>query len=122
MMDTALRAFVRERAGCRCEYCHLREQDAGTLAFQIEHIIAKQHGGTDDPAGLCYACAQCNRAKGPNLAGSLGGKLYPLFDPRKQNWHRHFCWEHTILVGKTKTGIVTVQVLNINDPARVMLR
>ena len=52
----------------------------------------------------------------------LGGKLYPLFNPRKQNWYRHFRWDHTILVGKTKTGIVTVQVLNINDPARVMLR
>ena len=46
----------------------------------------------------------------------------PLFNPRKQSWKRHFRWEHTILVGKTKTGIVTVQVLNINDPARVMLR
>ena len=60
--------------------------------------------------------------KGPNLAGLLGGKLYPLFNPRQQTWHRHFRWEHTILVGKTKTGVVTVQVLNINDPARVMLR
>jgi hypothetical protein len=122
MMDAALRAFVRERAGRRCEYCHLHEEDAGTLAFQIEHIIARQHGGTDDPGGLCYACAQCNWAKGPNLAGLRGGKLYALFNPRRQNWHRHFRWEHTILVGKTKTGIVTVQVLNINDPPRVMLR
>jgi HNH endonuclease len=122
MMDAALRAFVRERAGRRCEYCHLPEEDAGRLAFQIEHIIAKQHGGTDDPTGLCYACAQCNWTKGPNLTGLLGGKLYSLFNPRKQNWHRHFRWEHTLLVGKTKTGIVTVQVLNINDPARVMLR
>src|SRR5947207_2830419 len=122
MMDAALRAFVRERAGRRCEYCHLREEDAGRLAFQIEHIIAKQHGGTDDPGGLCYACPQCNWSKGPNLAGLLGGKLYSLFNPRKQNWHRHFRWEHTLLVGKTKTGIVTVQVLNVNDPARVMLR
>ena len=121
-MDAGLRAFVRERAGRRCEYCHLHEEDAGSLTFQIEHIIAKRHGGTDDPNGLCYACAQCNWAKGPNLAGLLGGRLYPLFNPRKQNWHRHFGWEHTILVGKTKTGIVTVQVLQINDPARVMLR
>ena len=121
-MDAALRAFVRERAGHRCEYCHLREEDAGALAFQIEHIIAKQHGGTDDPGGLCYACAQCNWAKGPNLAALVGGKLYALFNPRKQSWPRHFRWEHTILIGKTKTGIVTVQVLNINDPARVMLR
>jgi hypothetical protein len=101
MIDAALRAFVRERAGGRCEYCHLPEANAGRLAFQIEHIIARQHGGTDDPNGLCYACAECNWAKGPNLAGLLGGKLYPLFNPRTQNWHRHFRWEHTILVGKT---------------------
>lgn len=122
MMDAATRAFVRERAGHRCEYCRLAEDDAGTLGFQIEHIIAKQHGGTDDPTGLCYACAQCNLAKGPNLAGMLDGKLYQLFNPRKQNWHRHFRWDQTFLVGKTKIGIVTVQVLNINDPARIMLR
>jgi hypothetical protein len=121
-MDAALRAFVRERADRRCEYCRLHEDDAGRLAFQMEHIIAKMHGGTDDPGGLCYACPQCNRAKGANLAGVLGGKLYPLFNPRTQSWHRHFRWEHTILVGRTKTGIVTVRVLNINDPARVMLR
>jgi hypothetical protein len=122
MMEPALRAFVRERAGRRCEYCHLHEADAGRLAFQIEHIIARQHGGTNDPEGLCYACAQCNWAKGPNLAGLHGGKLYPLFNPRTQTWRRHFRWEQTILVGKTKTGIVTVQVLNINAAARVMLR
>jgi len=121
-MDAALRAFVRERAGHRCEYCRLHEDDDDFLAFHVEHVIAKQHGGLDDPDTLCWACAECNWAKGPNLAGLLGGKLYALFNPRKQSWHRHFRWEHTNLVGKTKTGVVTVQVLNINDPARVMLR
>jgi hypothetical protein len=122
MMDAALRAFVRKRAGRRCEYCRLHEDDDDFLAFHVEHVIAKQHGGLDDPDTLCWPCAECNWAKGPNLAGLLGGKLYPLFNPRKQKWHRHFRWEHTILFGKTKTGIVTVQVLNIDDPARVMLR
>jgi hypothetical protein len=122
MMKAVLRAFIRERAGRRCEYCRLHEEDDDLLAFHVEHVIAKQHGGLDDPDMLCWACAECNWAKGPNLAGLHVGKLYPLFNPRKQNWHRHFRWEHTILVGKTKTGIVTVQVLNINDPARVILR
>jgi hypothetical protein len=90
IINAALRALVRERAGRRCEYCRLHEDNGGTLTFQIEHIIAKQHGGTHDPDGLCYSCAQCNWAKGPNLAGLLDGKLYPLFNPRKQNWQRHF--------------------------------
>jgi hypothetical protein len=35
---------------------------------------------------------------------------------------QHFRWENTILVGKTFTGKVTVQVLNINEPSQVMLR
>ena len=121
-MDESLRAFAWERAGGRCEYCRLHQDDYELLTFHVEHIIAKQHGGSDDADNLCLACAQCNWAKGPNLAGLLGGKLYSLFNPRKQNWRRHFRWENTLLVGRSKTGIVTVQVLNINDPARVMLR
>lgn len=40
MMNAALRAFVRERAGRRCEYCQLNEDDADFLAFHVEHVIA----------------------------------------------------------------------------------
>jgi len=121
-MDAAPRAFVRARAGRRCEYCRLHEDDADFLSFHSEHVIAKQHGGRDHPEHLCFACAECNWAKGPNLSGLFGGKLYPLFNPRTQRWKRHFRWEQTTLVGKTFTGKVTVQVLNINEPSRVMLR
>ena len=48
MMDAALRAFVRERAGLRCEYCRLLEDDADFLPFHVEHIVPKQHGGKDE--------------------------------------------------------------------------
>jgi HNH endonuclease len=121
-MRAALRAFVRERAGFRCEYCRLHEDDADFLTFHVEHIIAKQHRGSDDPNALCFAGSECNWAKGPNISGLIGGKLYPLFNPRKQIWNRHFYWDHTTLIGKTKTGMVTIQVLNINRPSRIMLR
>src|SRR5262249_16312192 len=114
--------FVQERAGRRCEYCRLHEVEADFLPFHVEHIVAKQHGGTDSPDHLCFACADCNWAKGPNLAGLFHGKLYPLFNPRTQTWKRHFHWEQTILVGRTMIGKVTVQVLNINAPSRVRLR
>jgi hypothetical protein len=122
MMDDALRVFVWERARGRCEYCRLKQDEYEYQTFHIEHIIAKQHGGTDDPETLCLACSECNWAKGPNLSGLLNGKLYPLFNPRKQKWNRHFCWDQTTIVGKTKTGIVTVQVLNMNNASRLMLR
>jgi 5-methylcytosine-specific restriction endonuclease McrA len=121
-MDAALRAIVRERARHRCEYCRLHEDEADFLPFHVEHVVPRQHGGTNDASSLCFACAECNWAKGPNLAGLFAGKLYPLFNPRLQIWTRHFHWEQTTLVGKTMTGKVTVKVLNINKPSRIMLR
>jgi 5-methylcytosine-specific restriction endonuclease McrA len=101
-MDAGLRALVWERAGGRCEYCRLHHTDADFFAFHIEHVIAKQHGGGERSENLCLSCAECNWAKGPNLAGLLGGKLYPLFNPRKQRWKRHFRWRGTALAGKTR--------------------
>jgi HNH endonuclease len=121
-MDEGIRRLVRERARGRCEYCRLHQDDYGFQSFHVEHIVAHQHGGTDDPDNLCLACSECNWAKGPNLAGLLGGKLYPLFNPRRQSWTRHFRWEGTTIIGKTKSGAVTVQVLNLNSASRIMLR
>ena len=49
-MNSALRAFVRERAGRRCEYCRLHEEDTDFLPLHLEHVVAKQHGaGPMDP-------------------------------------------------------------------------
>ena len=108
MMDAATRAFVRERSGGRCEYCRLHQDEYEFQTLHVEHIVAQQHDGTDELDNLCLACSECNWSKGPNLAGMLDGKLVALFHPRKQNWKRHFRWEGTTLVGRTKTGVVTV--------------
>lgn len=41
MMDAALRAFVRERAGRRCEYCRLDEDDSvGPGAFILLVLLS----------------------------------------------------------------------------------
>ena len=121
-MDAALRARVWELANGRCEYCRLHQDDADFLTFHIEHIIAEQHGGRDHLSNLCLACPECNLAKGPNLAGYLRGKTVPLFHPRKQSWKRHFYWDGPLLRGRTQTGKVTVEVLNINSVKRVLAR
>ncbi len=119
MMDPAVRILVQERAKQRCEYCHLSQDDADFFLFHVEHVIPKQHGGSNDAENLCLACAECNWAKGPNLVGLLEGKVVRLFDPRRQSWSRHFRWHGPVLIGKTRCGKVTVHVLNINAPARV---
>ena len=121
-MTDADEDFVRTRANRRCEYCHLREEDHRYTSFHIEHIVAKQHGGGDEEQNLYLSYPFCNWRKGTNLGGLWSGKLYPLFNPRKQAWHRHFFWDGTTLVGKTASGIVTIRVLGINRIERVEQR
>ncbi len=53
-MGKRLRENVRRRANERCEYSRL-PQYAVDLRFHIEHIIPRQHGGTDDEDNHCLA-------------------------------------------------------------------
>ena len=49
MMDAGTLELVRRRAQERCEYCGIPQAVIATR-FHVEHILAKQHGGTDDPS------------------------------------------------------------------------
>jgi len=122
-MNSALEALVRQRAKGLCEYCHFPERLA-EVPFQIEHIIAKQHGGPTESENLALSCAFCNRYKGPNLSGidPPTRKVVRLFDPRKQSWNEHFEWNEPVLVGKTDIGRGTIQTLAINRPDAVLVR
>jgi 5-methylcytosine-specific restriction endonuclease McrA len=56
------RAFVnelRELAGRRCDYCRMPER-FDPLAFQVDHIIAEQHGGATLLNNLAWSCLHCN--------------------------------------------------------------
>ena len=124
-MDEATAEAVRERARHACEYCQLPAA-AHPSPFEIEHIIAKQHGGPTVLSNLAYACLHCNKHKGPNLSGidhaTSSSTIVRLFHPRRHNWGRHFRWDGPYLVGRTSIGRVTVYVLAMNDPVRVALR
>lgn len=120
-MKAATRKMVRTRAGARCEYCRIHEDDE-PYTFHLEHIVAKKHDGDDDPDNLAWSCHSCNLAKSSNLSGWINREVIPLFHPRRQSWNRHFRWNGPLLVGKTKCGRATIQVLNINVDDRVDLR
>jgi HNH endonuclease len=122
-MDAATREFVRERAGNRCEYCLLRQEQSG-LSHHIEHIVARQHGGSDEPDNLALACNRCNASKGPNLTGidAVSGEIVALFHPRRDIWSDHFLFAGPRLVGVSATGRATVSVLSMNDERRVERR
>ena len=122
-MEAATRALVRRRAGERCEYC-LAPQSEDKATFHVEHIVARQHRGDDDPANLALSCVHCNLRKGPNLAGidTEDGALVPLFNPRRNTWGDHFALRAPLIVGLTPTGRATVDVLAMNDEFQRELR
>jgi len=123
-MDSALRGRVRDRAGSRCEYCHLREVDAPFVPFHLEPVIPRKHGGDDATSNLAFACFHCNLHKGPNLTGidDQTGEIVPLFHPRRQNWEDHFELCGAEMVGRTAVGRATVRVLAMNSVQRLELR
>ena len=122
-MDGATRDFVRRRADGRCEYCGLRQEHC-ELRHHVEHIIAKQHGGSEDTDNLALACHRCNLHKGPNLTGidSQTGQVARLFHPRRDQWSDHFAVEGSRITGLSAVGRATVHVLDLNDVRRLELR
>lgn len=123
-MDRATRDLVRKRAEHRCEYCRRHQRHSPLTPHQIEHIVPKKHGGSEQLDNLALACLSCNLHKGPNLAGldPQSGRLTELFNPRVQYWAEHFDLEGAMLIGLTPIGRATVAVLNMNADQLVSLR
>lgn len=122
-MDATTRDVVRRRAENRCEYC-LLPQAHSELTHHVEHIVAKQHGGSDDLNNLALACHRCNLRKGPNLTGvdPMNNEVVPLFHPRRDQWAEHFLFRGVRIMGITPVGRATVHVLAMNDVRRLELR
>lgn len=122
-MNPELLRHVWQRAASRCEYCQL-PASRYPLPFHVDHIIARQHGGRSDTGNLALACLHCNRHKGPNIAGRhpATGAVVRLFHPRSDSWRAHFEWDGAILSPKSDVGLVTIQVLAINDADFVAVR
>ena len=94
------------------------------ITFHVEHIIARQHRGSDADSNLALACHFCNRHKGPNVAGldPATGVLTRLFNPRTDVWSHHFRIERGRIIGLTPVGRTSVEVLQMNRLDRVRLR
>ena len=122
-MDRRIEEQIWLRAHSRCEYCHF-PSDFAEYPFHIDHIIAHKHGGETDPKNLALSCFYCNTSKGPNIAGvdPETKELTRLFNPRTDTWLDHFEWEGPYLVGRSAIGRVTVNILNINEPAAINVR
>jgi hypothetical protein len=123
-MDPAVRNLVLDRAGNRCEYCGLHQDDSPVASLHVEHVIPRKHGGRDEASNLALACVACNLHKGSDVAGfdPETGVLTPLFNPRRGDWHDHFERRGVFISGRTPVGRTTVDVLQLNSDDRLELR
>ena len=123
-MNEATKVLVRERAGNRCEYCQLNQDDSPLAVLHIEHIIPKKHGGTDDTDNLALACIDCNLHKGSNLTGidPETDEVTELFHPRRHEWEELFEWKGIFIVGLTAIGRTTIRVFNMNSNDQLSFR
>lgn len=118
-----LRRQVIARAGNRCEYCLIHQDDA-IAGHQIDHVIADKHGGPTSLENLALSCILCNVRKGSDLSSidPETGKVTPLFNPRTQNWPDHFLISEESIVGVSPEGRTTVQLLQLNANRRLAER
>jgi hypothetical protein len=122
-MAVSRRERVRRRAGGACEYCRIPEL-YDVQPFQIDHVRSRKHLGPNSLVNLAWSCLPCNVFKGPNVAGydPETDRLSPLWNPRDEDWSKHFAWDGPKLIGLTASGRTTIDVLRINRPERIELR
>ena len=115
--------MVVQRAADRCEYCGLAQ--AGQEAqFHVDHIVPETAGGLTEPENLALACVSCSLRKGARqtLLDPLTGDEVPVFNPRRERWPVHFCWEGVRVAGLSPAGRALVEALQLNRPLILAIR
>ena len=121
----AIESKIRLRARNRCGYC-LSPQHLLMWELEIEHIIPRAKGGTNEEWNLWIACRACNHYKGIQVRAydPRTRRSVSLFNPRRQKWSRHFKWspDGAQIIGLTATGRATVIALKLNNHFAVTAR
>jgi hypothetical protein len=119
-----VRTKVSARAQGRCEYCRV-PTEAAWAPHEVDHIIARKHGGKWGIKNLAYACFECNHHKGTDYRSfdPLTGEDVRLFNPRRQKWDTHFQLDiNGVITPQTTIGRATARLLHFNDRRRVQQR
>lgn len=62
-----IRFEILKRDGHTCRYCGGKPPH---VTLEVDHVIAKAQGGSDQPENLVTSCFDCNRGKGKNGLGA----------------------------------------------------
>jgi len=119
-----LRARIVAQAGNRCGYYQAHQQYV-YKTLHIEPIEPRARGGSNEEANRWLACALCNRATRDQThgRGPATRRWVRLFNPRRQQWKRHFQWSEdgTEIIGRTVCGQATVEALHLNSDLAVLV-
>jgi HNH endonuclease len=63
----SLRFRILQRDGFRCRLCGLARNDSPDVRLEVDHIVPRSRGGSNDPANLQTLCFACNRGKHARL-------------------------------------------------------
>ncbi len=120
-----LREKIIQTAKNRCGYCQT-PQDLVPIPFEIEHILPKAAGATNDEENLWLSCGVCNSFKHAktHAIDPETNLDTPIFNPRNQVWSKHFEFskDKTEILGKTACGRATVVALKLNNQRAVKMR
>jgi len=116
---------IQKRAGGRCEYCQTPAAYSSS-PFPNEHINPSSKGGSDELMNMAFACNGCNWYKGnkTEAVDPATKKVISLYNPRQQNWRKHFKWtkDQLKIIALTPTGRATVETLKLNRDGLLNLR
>lgn len=62
-LKPVVRLAIYLRDGFRCAYCMADLHGADYRDLTVDHVQAKEDGGSDDPSNLILACRSCNCSK-----------------------------------------------------------
>ncbi len=117
-----VRDAVARRANFRCEYCLIAEVDS-FFDHEVDHVISRKHGGSDEMDNLAYACVACNRYKGSDIGSlSTGNRFVRFFNPRHDEWRTHFKIVGTEIIPLTEVAEVTIRIFRLNAEVRQLER
>jgi len=119
-ISATMRRLVYERANFCGEYCLIPE--AFTFAtHEIDHIIAKKHGGKTIAENLALSCTLCNKYKGSDLTSidPETDAITPLYHPRIDKWSENFKIQNGRVIPLTSKARVTTRLLQLNRKERI---
>lgn len=124
-ISETLKRRVRVAARDRCGYC-LSPQRLVMSTLEVEHLVPRAKGGSDEEENLWLSCSLCNRYKGAQISAldPLTGEAARLFNPRQDSWSEHFLWsaDGVRVAGRTPAGRATVEALKLNNELAVEVR